>query len=118
MIASADLNRRARFERSTLTKDATTGAPVKTWAEVFTCYVQALDTPPSRSEGVRNGLQQARNQTTLRMRYRGDITSDMRVVLLGDTEITMQIVGGPAMIGRKDALEMVLERYSTAGADG
>lgn len=116
MISAGELNRRARFERATTTKDATTGAPVKTWAEIGTFWVSAIDTPPSRSEQVRNGLQQARQQTTLRMRWRTDVTPDMRVVLLGDSEVVMQIVGGPAMIGRREALELVLERYSTAGA--
>lgn len=116
MISAGELNRRARFERPTTTKDATTLAPVTTWTSIGTFAVSAMDTPPSRSEAVRNGLQQARQQTTLRMRWRNDITADMRVVLLGDGEQVMQIVGGPAMIGRRDALELVLERYSTAGA--
>lgn len=81
----------------------------KFWAEV-------QDALPSRSEAVRQGLAQARNQVRLRMRWRGDITSAMRVTVHGDSDVVYQIVGGPAEIGgRKVALEMVLERYSSTG---
>lgn len=82
----------------------------KWWAEV-------QDVLPSRSEAVRQGLAQARNQVRLRMRWREDITSAMRVTVHGESSDTVYaIVGGPAEIGgRKVALELVLERYSTAG---
>jgi SPP1 family predicted phage head-tail adaptor len=89
-----------------------TGSPVvaeKFWAEVD-------DVPPSRSEAVRQGLQQARNQVRIRIRWRSDVDSSMRVTVHGDVNVVYQIVGGPAEIGgRKRRLEMVCERYSTAG---
>ena len=120
-------NRQVSFEKPVITNDPVYGSPVKTWtplvaeagspavAERFWAEVQ--DALPSRSEAVRQGLEQARNQTRVRIRWRGDVTSDMRVWIHGDTDVLYQIVGGPAEIGgRKKALEMVLERYSTAGA--
>jgi head-tail adaptor len=77
---------------------------------------EVQDVLPSRSEAVRQGLAQARNQVRLRMRWRGDITSAMRVTVHGDSDVVYQIVGGPAEIGgRKVALEMMLERYTTTG---
>ena len=84
--------------------------PEKWWAEV-------QDVLPSRSEAVRQGLAQARNQVRLRMRWREDITSAMRVTVYGESSDTVyQIVGGPAEIGgRKVWLELMLERYSTTG---
>lgn len=81
------------------------------WAEV-------QDALPSRSEAVRQGLAQARNQVRLRMRWRAGLDSSMRVTVHGDTgeDVVYQIVGGPAEIGgRKGGLEMVLERYTTTG---
>lgn len=81
------------------------------WAEV-------QDVLPSRSESVRQGLAQARNQVRLRMRWRDDLDSTMRVTVHGGAggDVVYQIVGGPAEIGgRKGGLEMVLERYTTTG---
>lgn len=86
--------------------------PEKFWAQV-------QDVPPSRSEAVRQGLQLARNQVRLRMRWRDDVNSAMRVTVHGEdasADVVYQIVGGPAEInGRKRELELMLERYSTAG---
>lgn len=121
--------RRMRFtiQQPTVTRDATYGSAVKTWAplevvagtspeEAVKYWGEVRDALPSRSEAVRTGLDQARNQTVLRMRWRDDVTSAMRVILHGETEVLYQIVGGPAEVeGRKKMLEMVLERYSTSG---
>lgn len=80
--------------------------------ERFAAQVQ--DALPSRSESVVQGLAVARNQTRIRMRYRNDITSDMRVIVHGDSDVVMQIVGGPAAIGgRKDGIEIVCERVTS-----
>jgi head-tail adaptor len=96
------------FDPGTFSGDAFDVSPAeKFWAEI-------VDVPPSRSEAVTMGLSVARNQTRIRIRWRGDITSDMRVTVHGDTDVVYQIVGGPAEIGgRKDGLELVLERYSS-----
>jgi head-tail adaptor len=86
------------------------GSPVV--AERFWAEVQ--DALPSRSEAVTQGLAVARNQTRLRMRWRDDINSSMRVTVHGDSDTVYQIVGGPADIdGRKSMIEMVLEKYSS-----
>lgn len=111
-------------ERPVSTPDATYGTPTITWvplvalpgspvvAERF--WAQIQDALPSKSESVTQGLAVARNQSRLRMRYRNDITSDMRVTVHRDTSVVYQIVGGPALIGgRKERIEMVLERLSS-----
>ncbi len=89
---------------------ALSGSP--TVAERFWAEVQ--DVLPSRSEAVKQGLAVARNQTRLRMRWRDDIDSSMRVTVHGDADRVYQIVAGPAEIeGRKARIEMMLERYSS-----
>ncbi len=106
------------------TPDATYGTPVITWtalsylpgspaiAERFPATIQ--DALPSRAESVTMGLSVARNQSTLRMRWRDDITSAMRVTVHRDTSVVYQIVGGPADIeGRKQRIEMQLEKVSS-----
>lgn len=77
---------------------------------------QLQDVMPSRSEAVQQGLAIARNQTRIRMRWRDDITSAMRITVHGDTDTVYQIVGGPAAIeGRKQFLEVVCEHLSSGG---
>lgn len=85
---------------------------------------QLLDLLPSRSESVRTGLPVARNQSRWRQRW---IDLDalgaaltpavsplaMRLVIHGDTDVVYGIVAGPAMIGRREELELVLERWSS-----
>jgi hypothetical protein len=52
------------------------------------------------------------------MRWRADIDSSQRVTVHGETDVVYQIVAGPAEIdGRKGGLELVLEKYTTAGAE-
>lgn len=110
-----ELDRLASFDYPT-TVSGEFGPQPGPWVRLGIFPVQIQDVMPSRSEAVRQGLAQARNQTRLRMRWRNDITSAMRVVLHGDSDVVYQIVGGPAAIGgRKDGLELMLERYSTAG---
>jgi len=120
------LNRQVSFEVPTMALDATYGSPTPTWAPLVAVagsppvaekwWAEVQDALPSRSEAVRQGLTQARNQTRLRMRWRDDITSAMRVTVHGEADVLYQIVGGPAEIGgRKKMLELMLERYTTTG---
>lgn len=94
------------------------GPRVSRWDRLATFRAEVRDMLPSRSDAVRQGLEVARNQSRLRMRWRGDVDSTMRVIVHGDSDVVYQIVGGPAEIGgRKRMLELVLERYSSSGAD-
>ncbi len=122
-MRSSDLDRQISVERRTITKDAVYGGKVETWVPLVPVgsppvaarfWAQVQDVLPSRSESVRQGLEVARDQVRIRTRYRSDVTSDMRVTVHGDADVLYQIVGGPAMIGRKEWLEMVCERYRPA----
>lgn len=98
--------------------EAPYGPRLVRWDTLATFRAEVRDILPSRSEAVRQGLEVARNQSRLRMRWRGDIDSTMRVIVHGDSDVVYQIVGGPAEVGgRKRMLELVLERYSSSGAD-
>lgn len=81
--------------------------PKKVWAEV-------QDALPSKAEGVVQGLNVAKNQTRIRLRWRNDVRMDMRVTVYRDPVVVMQIVGGPADVdGRKAMIEIMCERYSS-----
>lgn len=89
------------------------------WAEV-------QDVLPSRGERIADGISISRRPARIRTLYRDDIDSTMRIalgvpvlatlgtVLPADVEL-LEIVAGPAELGRRDGLEMMAERQSTQG---
>lgn len=119
------MDRQITIEYPVPTVDPTYGTEIITWSPLVRdgvgspiigvrFWAEIQDALPSRSEAVTQGLALARNQTRLRMRWRSDVTSAMRVTVHGDTDTVYQIVGGPAEIGgRKSMIELVLEKYSS-----
>lgn len=97
------------------------GAGSGEWEPVCELAAEVLDVLPSRSEKLADGINLAANPARVRMRYRSDITSAMRCLVLrwadGEWKIarTMQIVAGPAEIGHREGLEFMAEDYSVAG---
>lgn len=128
-MQSGKLDRRATFEKRVVTgQDSAFGTDIVEWqpvaylpgspqvAEVF--WVNLQDVLPSRSESVKQGLAMAKDQIRLRMRWRSDVDSTMRVRVHYDTDQLFQIVAGPVEFGgRKNGLEIMLEKYSTAGKE-
>lgn len=76
---------------------------------------QRQDELPSNSESVGNGLRMAYKPARLRIRYRPDITSDMRIVMHDENDKLYEISGGPAEIGRREWTEVTIREYSTNG---
>jgi head-tail adaptor len=72
---------------------------------------------PGRSEGIAQNLVSTKLPTRIRMRYRDDIDTAMRVRLKTDGEdIIYQIIGGPSTValeGRKTLIEILCEKYSS-----
>lgn len=107
------LDRRITIEYPSVTADEY-GAPVTAWRTLATVWANVQDVLPSRSEAVtQQVLNQAKNQTRIRFRYRSDVNSAMRIVLRGATDRVFNIVGGPSEIGRHEYMEVVGEVYAT-----
>lgn len=111
MTFSVSLDRRITLERKAQTKDSV-GAQVNNWTVHATVYAERRDQLPSRSEAMRGTLEQSRNQVRYRIRWRADVDSSMRV---RDDGALLQIVGGPAELGRREWLEFTAERIVPAG---
>jgi SPP1 family predicted phage head-tail adaptor len=110
------LDRRIRIESKQVTQEAEYGTQTVTWAEFATVWANVQDVLPSRAEGTPDGIRIANRPARIRIRWIAGVTSDMRIVLLDRDDRLLQIVGGPAEMGRKDGIEMVGEEYSTAGS--
>jgi len=119
------LDREISIMKKSTTVDPDYGTETVTWeplapdagsptiGERFRANVQ--DVMPSRSEGVQQGLVTGRLQTRIRIRWRDDVTSAMRVLLHGDgADEVFDIVAGPSDIdGRKSLIEFMAERFTS-----
>ncbi|MDR6851092.1 head-tail adaptor [Sphingomonas sp. BE123] len=100
------------------------GAGSGTWILVEEVRAEVKDVLPSRGERLSGGINVATRPARIRMRYRSDVTPDMRLVLGarvvdGTVDYSnariMQITAGPAELGNRDGVEFMAEDYSTAG---
>lgn len=107
------LDQRIAIEQKAVAQDAMGGESI-TWSPLVTVWANVQDELPSRSEAIGNGIAIAANRTRIRYRYRTDVTSAMRVTIRGAVDRVLQIVGGPAEIGRHEFSEILCEAYSTA----
>lgn len=110
-LARGRLDRRIRIERP-VADDSLDGAGSGSWALVAEVWASVIDALPSRAERLADGINVAARPARVRMGYREGVGPEMRFVM-GDR--IMQIIAGPAELGRRDGLEFMVEDYSTAG---
>ena len=111
-IRSSDLDRQIDIERP-IADDSLDGAGSGAWGKVAEgIWAQVKDLLPPRGERQDGGTTTATRSARVRMRYRDDVTSDMRFVMGGRK---MAIVSGPVEIGRREGLEFNVEDYRPAG---
>ena len=116
-LAIGNLDRLIRIERP-VADNSFDGAGSGQWEKVdedVWCSID--DSLPGNAEkaGV---VTTTTRRARVRMYFRTDITSNMRFVETTDgvDGRAMQIVSGPAEIGRRDGLEFMVENYSPAGS--
>lgn len=107
------LDTRCRIEQKVVAKENDYGSEVVTWALLAVVWCNLQDELPSRSEAVKSGLVVSAQRTRVRLRYRNDVDSSMRLVIHRPGAQVYQIVSGPAILGNKEGLEIWAERYSS-----
>lgn len=125
-LPAGSLNKRIRIERP-VAAAGFKGAGAGTWALVQDgVWSGVQDVLPSRGRGetLTDGINLATRPARVRMRYREDITPDMRFVLGAtvdgdDVDYSgariMQITAGPAELGVREGVEFMVEEYRPAG---
>ncbi len=83
------------------------------WELVDEFYVGIQDKLPSRGEQLEAGFTTSTRPARVRMYWRDDIDPSMRLVL-GNR--IMQIVAGPAELGRRGGTELMVEDYNPRAA--
>jgi len=112
MIRAGELDRRVTILRRQATQSATSGAEDITWEPLATVWARVRDVLPSRGEQTENQVEIAKRRSQVWMRWRGDIDQSMRLSVDGRE---LQIVSGPAELGRRECIELMAEHISTQG---
>lgn len=110
---ASKLDTRIRIERKAVTRDPRYGTEVVTWAPFACVWAEVKDILPSKAERKADSIQISRWPARIRIRYLTGISADMRVII--DNRIH-QIISGPATLGRREAMEFVVEEHSSEGA--
>lgn len=106
-------NTRALVERKSVTQDPVYGTEVVTWVPLGDAWCELQDVMPSRDERVRANIDMSAVRTRIRCRYRSDIDSSMRFIIMRPHRTIWSIIGGPAMVGNKRDVEFLCERASS-----
>ena len=109
---------RAEVQYKVTSQDPDYGTEVVTWTFLKFVWCEIRDVLPSRHEDVmiNDSLTVASRRTRIRMRYRTDIDTSMRLITKrGDVERIYQLISGPAEIGNRQFIEFIAE-WTTAHA--
>ena len=110
---ASKLDTRIRIERKVVTQDPQYGTGQVNWTEFACVWAEVKDILPSKAERLADSIQIGRRPARIRIRYLAGITPDMRVII--ETRVH-QIISGPAMLGRREAMEIMVEELSSEGA--
>jgi SPP1 family predicted phage head-tail adaptor len=110
---ASKLDTRIRIERKVVTHDPQYGTELVTWTEFACVWAEVKDILPSRAERLADNIQISRHPARIRIRYLPGLAADMRIII--DNRIH-QIISGPAMLGRREAMEIMVEELSSEGA--
>jgi SPP1 family predicted phage head-tail adaptor len=109
---ASKLDTRIRIERKAVTADPQYGTEIVAWAEFACVWAEVKDILPSKAERLADSIQIARRPARIRIRYLAGLAADMRIII--DNRVH-QIISGPATLGRRDAMEIMVEEHSTEG---
>ena len=114
MIDADKLSRRVTILNRVATKDPVYRTDVVTWESGVTVCAEVQDVLPSHADRTAPGISLASRPARVRMRWRDDVSQANRIELDGRQ---MRIVSGPAMLGRREGLEIMVEELSTEGQE-
>ncbi len=107
---NVDLNKRCRIEYKSVKNDPIYGTEQITWQLLAVVWCNVQDVLPSRAESIKNGVAVASKQSRLRIRFRKDVDSSMRVLIDG---VGYQFISDFAELGQREYLEAMIEKYTS-----
>lgn len=115
-MRGGQLDRRITIQRPVDVEDPVYGPQEGGWENLLPLRIPAnkKDDLPGNTESVTSGgLRMSNSPARIRIRYRNDITSDMRVIVHDENDRLYQISSSPAEIGRREWTEFTVVRYSS-----
>jgi SPP1 family predicted phage head-tail adaptor len=113
-ILADKLDRRITILERLVTKDPLYRTDVVTWGPGATVCAEVQDMLPSHADRVAEGISLASRPALVRIRWRDDVSQANRIEIDGKQ---MRIVSGPAMVGRREGLEIMVEELTTEGQE-
>jgi head-tail adaptor len=113
-LAAGDLDRIVTFQRP-VDAGGFKNAGKENWQTIDNgedVCAQVQEMLPSRGERMVGELKVALRPTRIRIRYRDDISADMRI-LYGNR--VMEMMAPPIELGRREGLELLAQDFSTSG---
>ena len=110
---ASKLDTRIRIECKVVTHDPHYGTEQVNWTEFACIWAEVKDILPSKAERLADSIQIGRRPARISIRYLAGLAADMRVII--DTRVH-QIISGPATLGRREAMEFMVEEHSSEGA--
>ncbi|GAB2731541.1 phage head completion protein [Comamonas sediminis] len=118
LLLAGDLDKEIRIMvYEVIGRDPEYNTEIKEWREFASGWAQVQDVLPSRSDKIEDAVQINERPARLRMRYLSGVRADMRVVVLGvdgDPDRVCEIVAGPAELGRRDGIELLIKDFGRA----
>jgi SPP1 family predicted phage head-tail adaptor len=102
------------IQSRTFEEDERFGTRVGTWVDSFDVLAEVQDVLPSRADRVSDEISMTRRPARIRMHWRDDVTQANRIKI---GERIMNIIAGPAELGRRQVLELMVEELSTIGEE-
>lgn len=109
---ASSLDTRIWIERKVVARDPQYGTEEVTWAQFASVWAEVRDILPSKAERLADSIQIGRKPARIRIRYLAGLAAEMRIII--DNRIH-QIVSGPATLGRREAMEIMVEEHSSQG---
>lgn len=108
-----NFNTRVRVEKKVTTTDPIYGTEVISYELLGLAWAEVQDKLPSRDEALMDVIAMSSIRARLRLRYRTDLDSSMRFIIMRPESTIWGIIGGPATIGAKEGIEFLIEKKSS-----
>lgn len=114
-MQAGQMRQRVRFETKVTVLDPDYGTQNNSWQVFATVWAEVKEILPSKAEIQSQGIRIENRPATVRIRYLLGINSDMRMMWIGRNDKEYRVVAGPAEIGNRRYMELMVEAYSTNG---
>lgn len=102
--------------QSPISAQDTSGRPVTSWFDHDTVWAEVKDIASPSEEAVEDGIGLAKRESWVTIRWRNDISANMRLIVLNESR-TLRIITPPAEMDSRQWLKFKVEELTTGGQE-